>query len=509
MRMLRLPFFWITLCFMIGIILRQWPILLCVLIILVAILFLTRNHSLSLLILFIPLSGLYALSVQTLHHRDAIYHFRDFQGQTIQLQGKIVSDIKRSKLRRTDKLSFILWLIYFQDDDILRPIQGQVLVNLFRKEDLSYGDVIQIEGKLHFPFDFAKETNFSYPDYLRNKGIQLVFTAGQQNKLTILSKQKGGIVHLAFETKKKFSQSLDEALPPHQAALMKALLLGEQVAIPKNIRELFAKTGTAHILAVSGFNVGIVAFIVFLLLKALSFPRKSQYVLTIMAVIFYAILTGGQAPVVRAAVMGVIMLGGFLIERETDSLNLLSLSALILLLINPFNLYDIGFQLSFTSVLFILLLYKRFLGGFKHLFAFLPKKCQDILLPLLALSSAAYLGVCPLVIYYFNIVTPVTLLANVIVVPLTSLNTALGIGLLLGQALHLPVAIFFINCLHVSLNMMVLFTQRLSQIPGGHFSCRISSVWWIALYYVFLCAAVGFISRRFASLTAGPNYICY
>jgi competence protein ComEC len=494
---------------MTGIFLSQWTIVLCAMILPALIFFLLRNLSLSLLMLFIPLSGLYALSVQTLHHQDVFYQFRDFQGQTIQLQGQIVSDIKRSKLKRTDKLSFILRLVYFQDDEILRPIRGQVLVNLFKKENLSYGDVIRIEGKLHFPFDFAKDTNFSYPDYLKNKGIRLVLSASQKNKLDILSKQKRGLIRFAFETKKQFSQWLDEALPRNQAALMKALLLGEQVAIPKEIRTLFANTGTAHILAVSGFNVGIVAFIVFLLLKALSFPRILQYLLTMIAVLFYAVLTGGQAPVVRAAVMGLIMLGGFLIEREGDPLNLLSLAALILLIMNPFNLYDIGFQLSFTSVLFILLLYSRFHDGLTGFFGFLPEQFKNILVPLLALSSAAYLGVCPLVIYYFNIVTPVTLLANVIVVPLTSINTALGIGLLVSQGLHLPLGIFFINCLHVSLNMMVAFTQWLSLIPGGHFTCRIDSIWWIVLYYFVLSVLLVYLTRRFPPLKSGPKYICY
>ena len=119
-----------------------------------------------------------------------------------------------------------------------------------------------------------------------------------------------------------------------------------------------------HILAISGFNVGIVAYVIFLFLKIFPLGRRGHYILTILILIVYAVLTGGQPPVVRATIMAVVFLAGFILEREPESINTLSCAALFILLVNPVNLFDVGFQLSFVSVLAIIVFYPKCVSVF-------------------------------------------------------------------------------------------------------------------------------------------------
>ena len=135
---------------------------------------------------------------------------------------------------------------------------------------------------------------------------------------------------------------------------MEGFLLGDRYNIPRHINELFQMAGVVHILAISGFNVGIVAYATFLFLKMFPLGRRWHYILTILLLIAYAVLTGGQPPVVRATIMAAVFLAGFILEREPESINTLACAALLILFVNPVNLFDVGFQLSFVSVLAII-----------------------------------------------------------------------------------------------------------------------------------------------------------
>ena len=118
-----------------------------------------------------------------------------------------------------------------------------------------------------------------------------------------------------------------------------------------------------HIIAISGFNVGIVVFTVLFLLKVLRIKRKYRYLLAIPILFIHMCAVGAQASVVRATLMAVVVLIGYLLERDTDIINSLSLAALIILGYNPRQIFDIGFQLSFVSLLGIVLLSPRFVAG--------------------------------------------------------------------------------------------------------------------------------------------------
>ena len=248
---------------------------------------------------------------------------------------------------------------------------------------------------------------------------------------------------------------------------MQALLLGDRYNIPASIEELFQYSGVVHILAISGFNISIVAGLIFIFLKLLPIPRKGQYLLTIGLVILYAFMTGGRPSVVRAAIMATVFLAGFVVERETETLNNLALAAGIILLMNPSNLFDVGFQLSFLSVFAIISLYPRLMEICDHWVPENKSRLLRYIFQSLAVSLAASWGVSGLIAYYFHIVTPIALWTNLIVIPLVSVITALGLGLLL-MGVVLPAAAFmFAACIKVLLNLMVgvVFLSVQTSVP--------------------------------------------
>ena len=212
-----------------------------------------------------------------------------------------------------------------------------------------------------------------------------------------------------------------------QAAFLQGVLFGDRKDIPAELKESFMNTGTIHILAVSGSNVATIALMVYLILGLLRFPKRWVVGLTVTGLFFYMMLTGAESSIVRATIMGCVIVVGTAMERRTDIYNSICVAAVIVLLIDPLQLYDVGFQLSFAAVLSIVMLYPVLDAAIRNI----PQSLEEfkILEPVwqvFAVSLAAQLGTLPFTAYYFERFSIVSLLANVIVVPLVGLNLVLG-----------------------------------------------------------------------------------
>ena len=227
------------------------------------------------------------------------------------------------------------------------------------------------------------------------------------------------------------------------------------------------RTGTIHILVVSGFNVGIVALIIILLLKLIRIPRKIRPAITILCLIVYCLVTGASNPVVRATVMAVIFLLGYLLEREPDIYNSLSLAVIFILAFNPRQLFDIGFQLSFVSVLSLVYIYP----GIKALFPIeLPKvKCLNFIIDGCLVSFSCWLGTMGFIAYYFRFFSPVTVLANLIIVPLATLITLCGFSLILVSLFLPSLAVSLASTSELLVAFLLQSSACLVKLPAAYF----------------------------------------
>jgi len=507
------PVLWVCLCFMAGIVLEQFvklPLIMlfsvtALLLILSRFMFPKKVAVILLLLSFVFIGSIFLRSYETFP-ADHISHITyGYRKHPVVVEGIVVSDAEPRPFFKGRKTVFTLNVKRVRTQWGWKKKTGPVLVNLFREQDIQYGDVLILEGKLHRPFNFTEGSQFSYRDYLYRKGINYILSVKKDGRAEILQRDQGNrFVGWSLRFKHRLVQILKTYLPRHEAGIMQAFLLGDRYDIPKNFYDLCKLSGVAHIIAISGFNVGIVAYMIFLILKMFPIPRQVQYILTMLLLIFYAFLTGGQPPVVRATIMAVVFLAGFLMEREPESVNSLSLAVLILLLMNPLNLFDVGFQLSFISVLAIILFYPRLMQVF---YKFLPAfkenpdknrfrhKAMRYLLQSTAFSLVAYLGVVPLVVYYFQLVTPVVIIANLVIVPLSSLIIFLGMGLLIAGSLFPGIAFTFASCVAVLLNLMVGAVVVFSRIPGAYFELTGFPLGAVFFYYGLVSFGVFGLTR--------------
>jgi competence protein ComEC len=205
-----------------------------------------------------------------------------------------------------------------------------------------------------------------------------------------------------------------------QGAVLEALLLGERGRIDGATTSVLQSSGLYHLIAISGAHIGIISFLMLTILKAVRLRRRRSCAALIIFLVFYALMVEGRASVLRATIMALTYLSGKLLWEQTRVLNTIAFSAFLLLLHNPFSLFEPGFELTYAATLSIILFYPRV----AKLLSPLPWKAGK----LLALSLAAQLGVLPLMASTFNRVTFSSLFLNVPAIPLV--GAIMGSGFL-------------------------------------------------------------------------------
>ncbi len=501
------PLIWICVAYGIGIVMASWiniPVsYLCFLIIGLFLIGVFWEKcwfgSVILLSLFILLGYLHIQTVRVLDKKDISHVARFYRKKKVMLKGRVVSDVQVKDFFKGKKRMFELEIKNIQTQWGWKERTGKILVNLFKSEDVFYGDYILIEGKLHRPYNFSRETNFSYRDYLENKGIRYVLSVSKKSTVEVLGRNRGNkIKAMSFKVRQKLKMILAQNLSHDEAGIMRAILLGDRSHIPKHVRELFVQTGTAHILAISGLHVGVVVALFMMFLRLIPIGRKLQLLGVIVLLIGYAFLTGGRPSVVRASVVVSVFLMSFIMERETDALNTLSLASLIILLYNPLNFFDIGFQLSFVCVLVIILFQPHLRKFFSHPCVPIDQKnaLGFYIIQSLSVSLSAWFGAAGLVAYYFNITTPITIVANLIVIPLIAVIVTLGFGILFSGMFASGLSVLPALCLKVVLNIMIGAVFLLAKIPSAYFYFKSVTLWQIAIYYTILLMVFCFLQRR-------------
>ncbi|MGE5308737.1 MAG: ComEC/Rec2 family competence protein [Deltaproteobacteria bacterium] len=313
------------------------------------------------------------------------------------------------------------------------PAHGKLL--LIVKADVPYscGDQLLSSGEFiscraAFPFMMR-----NYSDHLERHGISRILECRPWS-IELVKKDSGRIGSLLLKLRHRLSLTLSDRLSPQCAAMMQAMLLGEKDDVSPLITRAMIETGTIHILVVSGFNVGIVVFVLLILLRLLRVPRRLRFFFLVPGIFAYCLLTGASEPVVRAGIMAVILSGAYLFHREGDIQNAFALSLCVMLMINPRLLFDAGFQLSYVSVFGLIVVYPHLKTGLGiERLAGLFRYIADGLL----VSFSAWLMTSGLIAYYFRIFTPGAILTNLLVVPLAGFITLCGFCLLLAE-LALP-----------------------------------------------------------------------
>ncbi len=275
---------------------------------------------------------------------------------------------------------------------------------------------------------------------------------------------------------KNMAQNISYGLPAGSSALLRGIMLGEKTEISREIKDMFADTGVMHILAVSGLNVGMVAVIFFFLLTRFCRCQKKQasFILIFILLIF-AQVTGAQASVNRAVVMAIVGLTAVILERDRDMLNSLCLAALLLLLYDPGNLFNVGFQLSFAATLGIILFTPKLMS--------LLKPLGKVVGGSLAVTLGAQAAVTPLIIYYFHKFSIISPLSNLAVVPLVGVITGVGFASYFVRLLFAPLGNVLIQLNHYLLVLLLAIVRFFDQFPYAFVYLATPGIVTLAVYY--------------------------
>ncbi|MDD5477405.1 MAG: ComEC/Rec2 family competence protein [Candidatus Omnitrophica bacterium] len=344
---------------------------------------------------------------------------------------------------------------------------GQVLVKIDFPQELNYGDNLTLLGNLTRPYNF-NSTRQGYKDFLARQGIHLIMRIKDPRQIIRRSGFGGSrLIGASFWLRSKMEEVVNHNLPDLPASILSAMILGQRRNIPWVVNDSMIKSGTVHILVVSGFNVGIVAFSINLLLKILRIARKGRIILTIICLLAYCLITGSSNPVIRATVMGIVFLAAYLLKRDPDIYNSLAGAALFILIINPRQLFDVGFQLSFISVLAIVYLYPR-LKALTHLENYKNKVWKFIGEGFLV-SFSAWLGTLWIIVFNFRIIAPVTILANILIVPLATVITLCGFTLVLSGLIYPHLASLFSAPASALITLLLNINCAVIRLPLAYF----------------------------------------
>ncbi len=359
------------------------------------------------------------------HHipPNEISHYISFPTQErSRLRGVVVSIPNKSSQR----VDFVLACQRLTTDKREIEVRGKTQVFLYTSvpAEINYGDRVSLSGRLSLPPASANPGLFDYRRYLSYRNIHSLFSVYDSGDIERFGQAEMGFFpSLISKIRRKIDFVIKSTLPQLESSILAGLILGERCDLPRDIQEMFADAGVLHILAVSGLNVGLVLFIFYGFFRGIGIPKRVTYLLTILVVIIFAQVVGNPPSAARASIMAICGLVAFLLDRDKHLYNSLTLAALIILIWNPFTLFDVGFQLSFMATLGILYLTPYFQSHFR---LSKPHKLVTYILGSLAVSAGALVGVYPITAFYFNKISLIALLSNIVVVPQVGVITALG-----------------------------------------------------------------------------------
>ncbi len=500
---------YVTLSFLSGIILGNafiyFPLSVLILstISFLLILIISKGRRLkSLILFFIAISGAayYLFSVTDLPGE----HISGFLKRDVVLKGRVIEPPRRGH----ERVTFILDVeeVYIGKERM--TASGKARLSGEIKSPVQYGDILLIKTKLKSPRGYHNPGGYDFGEALSRDNI---FAVGWVKEENIIRVGFGGnyLLRKIYEGRDNIRRSTENSLSSESSAILQSMVIGEDKGLTDEIRDSFMASGTTHILSISGSHLGLLAFLIYnivrlsilrlpsgflLRLTLYASPSKIAALSTMPPVILYTIIAGGQVATIRSLIMILVYLIAILIEREERILNSLAFAAIIILFLNPQALFDISFQLSYGSILSIGYILdwwkerKKYPGmelvpEEKGLVPRLKKRSIQYLL----VAVAATLGTAPIVAYHFNQFSWVGLFSNIIVIPfagavIVPLGLFSGFLTIVTGSSTLPM----VSLIDKAVLVFYSLVRAFSKIPYAEIHLPSPSLIIIALYYLFI-----------------------
>jgi competence protein ComEC len=428
-------------------------------------------------------------------------HIKFYNGQAVEIEGMVSADPEVRDSSTHIRLSVSGINLGGEGEEDWQELSGDVLLFVPRYPEYEYGDVLRVTGELESPTQLG---DFDYQGYLEHQGIYATMYFYKSEGIELLETGRGvKPLEWIYSLRKSLAESIAGAMPEPQAALTQGMLLGIRYNIPDDIKYEFAQTGTAHLLAISGLHLSIVAGILLSIGIWLFGKKRFIYIWLALGIIWlYAILTGLHPPIVRGAIMASLFLSAELLGRQRTAATSLAFAAAVMVGIDPEILFDAAFQLSVLAMAGLIFITpplrewgQRLVGaalGEKGLAVSLASIVSDGF----SVTLAATIAVWPLIAHYFGVVSLVGPLVTFLALP------ALPAIIISGAAAGL-VGLAFVPLAQGIGWIAWLFNSYLLFIVGGFATLPISSVEvgsvspaFIAVYYCVLVIIVWLVRGR-------------
>lgn len=357
--------------------------------------------------------------------------------------------------------------------------EQKILVTTDVYPEYHYGDKVKITGVIKEPDD-GERNGFDEKSYLRKDQIYLKM---DWPNIELIAHNQGNPVYSAlFKLKNRFEEITRANLSEPYASVMNGIILGERIT-DKKLKDDFNRTGLSHITALSGYNVSIIAIFLTALFNSLLVSRRISFLLSVAFIVLFVLLTGAEASVVRAAIMGILILVARNTGRPSSAIYSLVFAGMIMIFLNPMILrFDLGFQLSFLAML-----------GLIYLSPFFEKKFITFHIPqmfgireYLSATLSAILFTAPLILYHFGTFSLVAPIANILVLP--AIPWVMLFGFLAGMLgfLFAPLAAFVSSFSYAFLFYIVGTIRYLSSLDFSSLYIGSGSIVFLIIYYVVL-----------------------
>lgn len=353
-----------------------------------------------------------------------------------------------------------------------------VYINKKNKKLLEYGDLIEIKGEYSAPEVARNYKGFDYSQYL--KTLNIYGTIKVEESKIINKNQLSPILISINNIKEKMIDNANRNMPKRTANLLLGILIGERDNIQEDIIESFRTANLSHILAVSGAHTSYIILGITYLISKSKTPKRIGYIITIINLLIFIIITGASYSVVRACIMAIVVIGAKICYRKENFFTSICISLIIILIQNPFAINDIGLKLSFMGTAGIVIFNKSITNFFIKL------KIKQKIAEALSVTFSAQLMIMPITILNFNTISLTFFISNILASPLLGIIIIFGfISIFISSILN-PISKILFLILHIFLELLILVSKVTEKIPGSSILVKTPNILFAIVYYILI-----------------------
>lgn len=413
--------------------------------------------------------------------QSVLYHFASYK-KTVIVEGKVISEPEPVKNGQRFVLKARMLNGY-------ERVNEKILAYAAPGYQIAYGDIISMEGRPSKPKEADFPLVFDYGKYLARTGI---YTILQASSFQHIESVANPVKKLALGFRKDLLKKTDDYFKKPYSGLFKSLIIGDKAALEPQTKENFADAGLMHVLVVSGLHVGFAGGLLLTVFKICGFSLKKASLLSMPFIFLYVISTGANPPALRAAIMFSSVLIALALDREPLIYNSLALSALLILLFAPQQLFTASFQLSYAATAGIIYFYRKIYSVFGNI----KNAVLRFFTGVFSVTVSAQIALMPVCLYYFAKISLISFAANIIIVPLIGVIMPLGFAFYFSAFIFPSLSFALSKIISFMLHFILVSVNVFAQSGFSSFNAAKPPVLHIVIFFLFFLAITHFNDRK-------------